>query len=156
MELKDTVWMMKSNDYRLRLQAEYLQLKIRVIKLASALSLMNTDTKQYQLMKAQHNVMLQYQTILLARLEDEDINLDFAEGFLIMTWYKVEETDSYKRLTGKLFIIATKHKVLGGIKYFVVKPIFRWRDWWWQDINDGTLLLIHKDDMYSIFSPLNF
>lgn len=81
MELKDTVWMMESNDYRLRLQAEYLQLKIRLIKLASALSLMNTDTKQYQLMKTQHNIMLQYQTILLARLEDEGINLDFAEVF---------------------------------------------------------------------------
>lgn len=81
MELKDTVWMMESNDYRLRLQAEYLQLKIRLIKLASALSLMNTYTKQYQLMKTQHNVMLQYQTILLARLEDEGINLDFAEIF---------------------------------------------------------------------------
>lgn len=81
MELKDTVWMMESDDYRLRLQAEYLQLKIRLIKLASALSLMNTDTKQYQLMKTQHNVMLRYQTILLARLEDEGINLDFAEVF---------------------------------------------------------------------------
>lgn len=81
MELKDTVWMMESNDYRLRLQAEYLQLKIRLIKLTSALSLMNTDTKQYQLMKTQHNVMLQYQTILLARLEDEGINLDFIEVF---------------------------------------------------------------------------
>lgn len=81
LELKDTVWMMESNDYRLRLQAEYLQLKIRLIKLASALSLMNTDTKQYQFMKAQHNIMIQYQTILLARLKDENINLDFAEVF---------------------------------------------------------------------------
>lgn len=81
MELKDTVWMMESNDYRLRLQAEYLQLKIRLIKLASALSLMNTDTKQYQLMKAQHNIMIQYQTILSARLKDEGINLNFAEVF---------------------------------------------------------------------------
>lgn len=81
MELKDTVWMMESNDYRLRLKAEYLQLKIRLIKLTSALSLMNTDTKQYQLMKAQHSVMIQYQTILLARLEDEGISLDFAEVF---------------------------------------------------------------------------
>ena len=81
MELKDTVWMMESNDYRLRLQAEYLQLKIRLVKLASALSLMNTNTKQYQLMKAQHSVMIQYQMILLARLEDEGISLDFAEGF---------------------------------------------------------------------------
>lgn len=81
MELKDTVWMMESNDYRLRLKAEYLQLKIRLIKLTSALSLMNTDTKQYQLMKVQHSVMIQYQTILLARLEDEGINLDFAEVF---------------------------------------------------------------------------
>lgn len=73
-----------------------------------------------------------------------------------MVWYKVEEIDSYKRLTGKFFIVATKHKVLEGIKYFVARPIFRWRDWWWQDVNDGTLFLISKDDRYSIFSPLNF
>lgn len=82
MELKDTVWMMESNDYRLRLKAEYLQLKIRLLKLTSALSLMNKDTRQYQLMKAQHNVMIQYQTILLARLEDEGIDVNFAEVYL--------------------------------------------------------------------------
>lgn len=81
MELKDTVWMMESDDYRQRLQAEYLQLKIRLIKLTSALSLMSIHTKQYQLMKAQHSVMIQYQAILLARLEDEGINLDFAEVY---------------------------------------------------------------------------
>lgn len=82
MELKDTVWMMESNDYRLRLKAEYLQLKIRLLKLTSALSLMNKDTRQYQLMKAQYNVMIQYQTILLVRLEDEGIDVSFAEVYL--------------------------------------------------------------------------
>lgn len=73
-----------------------------------------------------------------------------------MIWYNVKETDSYKRLASNFFIVATKHRVLGSIKYFVAKPIFRWRDWWWQDINDNTLFLIHEDDRYSIFSPLNF
>lgn len=81
MELKDTVWLMESNDYRQRLQAEYLQLKIRLIELTSELSLMSKYVEQYPLMKAQHDVMIQYQRILLARLENEGVNLDFAEVY---------------------------------------------------------------------------
>ena len=43
-----------------------------------------------------------------------------------MTWYKVEENDSYKRFTDKFFVVATKHKVLlGDTKYFVARPIFK-------------------------------
>ena len=73
-----------------------------------------------------------------------------------MNWYKVEENDSYKRITGKLFLVATKHRVLGGTRYFVAKPAYRWRDWWWQDINDQNMQLVHEDDRYFIFSPLSF
>ena len=73
-----------------------------------------------------------------------------------MDWYKVEENDSYKRLTGKLFLVATKHRVLGGTRYFVAKPVYRWKDWWWQDINDQNMFSVYDDDRYSIFSPLNF
>lgn len=74
-----------------------------------------------------------------------------------MVWYKVEENDAYKRITGKFFIVATKHRVVtGNIRYFVAIPFFRWRDWWWQDVNDNTVRLIHEDDRYSIFSPLSF
>ena len=73
-----------------------------------------------------------------------------------MDWYKVEENDSYKRITGKLFLVATKHRVLGGTRYFVAKPVYRWRDWWWQDINDQNMFSVHEDDRYSLFSPLSF
>ena len=73
-----------------------------------------------------------------------------------MNWYKVEENDAYKRLTGKLFLVATKHRVLGGTRYFVAKPVYRWRDWWWQDINDQNMFSVYEDDRYSIFSPLSF
>ena len=73
-----------------------------------------------------------------------------------MNWYKVEENDEYKRLTGKLFLVATKHRVLGGTRYFVAKPVYRWRDWWWQDINDQNMFSVYEDDRYSIFSPLSF
>lgn len=73
-----------------------------------------------------------------------------------MNWYKVGENDAYKRLTGKLFLVATKHRVLGGTRYFVAKPIYRWKDWWWQDINDQNMQLVHEDDRYFIFSPLSF
>lgn len=73
-----------------------------------------------------------------------------------MNWYKVEENDAYKRLTGKLFLVATKHRVLGGTRYFVAKPVYRWGDWWWQDINDQNMFSVYDDDRYSIFSPLSF
>ena len=73
-----------------------------------------------------------------------------------MDWYKVEENDSYRRITGKLFLVATKHRVLGGTRYFVAKPVYRWRDWWWQDINDQNMFSVYDDDQYSIFSPLSF
>ena len=73
-----------------------------------------------------------------------------------MNWYKVEENDFYKRITGKLFLVATKHRVSGGTRYFVAKPVYRWRDWWWQDINDQNMFSVYEDDRYSIFSPLNF
>ena len=73
-----------------------------------------------------------------------------------MNWYKVEENDAYKRITGKLFLVATKHRVLGGTRYFVAKPVYRWSDWWWQDINDQNMQLVHEDDRYFIFSPLSF
>ena len=73
-----------------------------------------------------------------------------------MDWYKVEENDSYRRITGKLFLVATKHRVLGGTRYFVAKPVYRWKDWWWQDINDQNMFSVHDDDRYSIFSPLSF
>lgn len=73
-----------------------------------------------------------------------------------MDWYKVEENDAYKKITGKLFLVATKHRVLGGTRYFVAKPIYRWRDWWWQDINDQNMFSVYDDDRYSIFSPLSF
>lgn len=73
-----------------------------------------------------------------------------------MDWYKVGENDAYKRITGKLFLVATKHRVLGGTRYFVAKPVYRWRDWWWQDINDQNMFSVYDDDRYSIFSPLSF
>mgnify|MGYP004633495745 FL=1 len=73
-----------------------------------------------------------------------------------MDWYKVEENDAYKRITGKLFIVATKHKVLGGTEYLIAKPVFRWKDWWWHDINDNSFMYVHEDDRYTIFSPISF
>lgn len=73
-----------------------------------------------------------------------------------MNWYKVGENDAYKRITGKLFLVATKHRVLGGTRYFVAKPVYRWKDWWWQDINDQNMQFVHEDDRYFIFSPLSF
>lgn len=41
-----------------------------------------------------------------------------------MDWYKVEENDSYKKITDKLFLVATKHRVLGDTRYFVAKPVY--------------------------------
>lgn len=44
--------------------------------------------------------------------------------------------------------------VVGGCVWALIR-IARW-DWWWQDINDQNMQLVHEDDRYFIFSPLSF
>ena len=81
MELKDTVEMMGSADYKERFKAEYLQLEIRVNGLRNMLKKYKDGTLtfkpscSYDLLNGQLKAMELYATYLDERAEIEGINL---------------------------------------------------------------------------------
>ena len=81
MELKDTISMMASADYKERFRAEYYQLEIRISKLANMLSawavgeLGFQPSCPYDLLEAQLNAMKTYAFLLQKRAEIEGIKL---------------------------------------------------------------------------------
>jgi hypothetical protein len=80
MELKDTVEMMLSSDYKERFKAEYYQLKIRHDKLQKMVEnwykLKFTPTCSYGTYVCQLSAMEDYIAILKSRAEQEGIKLD--------------------------------------------------------------------------------
>lgn len=82
MELKDTVEMMGSSDYKERFRAEYFQLKIRMSGLSKMLvkykegTLNFTPSCSYSLLSRQLETMKLYASYLLQRAEIEDIDLN--------------------------------------------------------------------------------
>lgn len=88
LELKDTVKLMNSGDYKDRFIAEYLQLEIRTRKLKAMLDKWNegklpfTPTCPYHFLAAQLQVMEDLLTILKARAKLEEIDLDDVDGGL--------------------------------------------------------------------------
>jgi hypothetical protein len=81
MELKDTIEMMQSADYKERFKAEYLQTKIRYTKLhkmlvrADAGTLDFTPTCSLDLLRRQENAMRNYIYTLEIRAVIEGIQL---------------------------------------------------------------------------------
>lgn len=81
MELRDTVEMMNSADYKERFKAEYKQLDIRIGKLATMLSGYAAGTLgfkpscPYDLLESQLNAMQIYRYALIKRAEIEGIEL---------------------------------------------------------------------------------
>lgn len=81
MELKDTVQMMESVDYKERFKAEYLQLKIRINGLRNMLKKYKAGTLtfkascSYDLLNGQLKSMEMYATYLEKRAEIEGIDL---------------------------------------------------------------------------------
>lgn len=81
MELKDTVKMMGSSDYKERFRAEYFQLKIRMSGLSKMLikykegTLNFTPSCSYDLLSGQLKSMGLYATYLEERADIEGINL---------------------------------------------------------------------------------
>ena len=81
MELKDTIEMMGSEDYKERFKAEYLQLKIRInglrnmLKKYKAGTLPFTPSCSYDLLNGQLKAMELYATYLEERAEIEGIDL---------------------------------------------------------------------------------
>lgn len=82
MELKDTIELMNSKDYKERFKAEYLQAKIRYDKLDSmtvkyeAGTLNFTPSCSLELLKEQKKYMGNYIRTLRIRAEIENIELD--------------------------------------------------------------------------------
>lgn len=80
MELKDTIEMMQSDDYKERFKAEYYQLVIRYKKLNSMFvnwdNLDFTPTCPKQTFMLQLRAMSEYITVLKARAEFEHIELE--------------------------------------------------------------------------------
>ena len=79
MELKDTIEMMQSSDYKERFKAEYYQVKIRADKLRGCLECWGEldfePTCDYKTLWEQYTVMNQYLEKLLKRAYIEDIAL---------------------------------------------------------------------------------
>lgn len=71
MELKDTVSLMLSDDYKDRVKAEYLQLSIRIEKLKQYIQ----ANPNAELHKRQLNSMMLYLSDLCARLVTEGIDV---------------------------------------------------------------------------------
>lgn len=82
MELKDTIELMNSQDYKERFKAEYLQLKIRKEKLSKLIIKQEEEGKfsleptcSIWLLKMQETTMENYLDILERRAKREKINL---------------------------------------------------------------------------------
>ena len=79
MELKDTVEMMLSDDYKERFKAEYWQLKIRHDKLQKMVDNWNnldfTPTCSYSTYVCQLLAMEDYMALLRSRAEQEEVEL---------------------------------------------------------------------------------
>lgn len=82
MELKDTIALMQSDDYKDRFKAEYLQTKIRYDKLHKMLIKMDAGTLGFTpscpkaMLMEQKRYMGEYIRMLLVRAEVEGIDLD--------------------------------------------------------------------------------
>ena len=80
-ELKDTVELMQSEDYKERFKAEYYQLEIRLDKLTTMLEkwdkggLNFLPTCQREIYNEQVNAMVNYLNVLRTRAEIEHVDL---------------------------------------------------------------------------------
>lgn len=82
MELKDTVNLMLSDDWRDRLKAEHLQLKIRFERLIGAINMADQGKGKYRseegraILKSQRDSMANYMMILEWRMKDAGIEFE--------------------------------------------------------------------------------
>ena len=81
MELKETIELMQSSDYKDRFKAEYYQTRMRFEKLTSMLDKYQLGTLSFEpscpidLLEEQRKYMLQYLRCLVIRAEIEGIEL---------------------------------------------------------------------------------
>lgn len=81
MELKDTIELMNSEDYKERFKAEYYQTKVRYDKLHKMVVKYEANTLDFipecdkELLKTQAQIMMFYLNVLEVRAEVENIEL---------------------------------------------------------------------------------
>ena len=86
MELKDTIDLMLSNDYKDRFRAEYWQLKIRTIKLNDMVNKFYSRNLDFEpscpieLLEEQLHMMFKYMKWLDVRAQIEGIDLEEKES----------------------------------------------------------------------------
>ncbi len=78
-ELKDTIPMMTSSDYRERMKAEYMQLEIRIFKLKNFIR-KKKETEDYpiEILERQLSAMIDYMMILHFRADCDGFTLEEA------------------------------------------------------------------------------
>lgn len=82
MELKDTIKLMESKDYKERFKAEYYQTKIRWEKLSDLIERYNSKTLDFKpkcsldFLLIQYNAMGVYLNLLRMRANIEEVRLD--------------------------------------------------------------------------------
>lgn len=79
MEMKDTIQLMESDDYKDRFKAEYWQTKIRYNKLRKTVVKADAGTdipNNIQILREQSRRMAEYLYILEVRAETENIELE--------------------------------------------------------------------------------
>ncbi|MBQ8603883.1 MAG: hypothetical protein IJ410_03445 [Oscillospiraceae bacterium] len=82
MELKDTVNLMLSDDWRDRLKAEWLQVKIRHERLIGFIEAADQGKTNYRseegraVLKSQRDMMANYMTVLEWRMKDAGIEFE--------------------------------------------------------------------------------
>lgn len=80
MELKDTIELMESDNYKDRFKAEYYQVKIRKEKLQKMLNNWNSLNPELSCLKDfcdfQLDIMMEYMQVLKHRAEKEGIELN--------------------------------------------------------------------------------
>ena len=82
MELKDTIELMQSDDFKDRFKAEFYQLKIRTEKLKAVLDKMDDNTLDfkpncsYDLLYEQFTYMKNYLQVLRHRAKIENIDIE--------------------------------------------------------------------------------
>ena len=110
MELKETIQMMISDDYRLRFRAEYQQLQIRIQKLERLIENYNSQEPEFiptcpeRLLRSQLDTMKKYGFILEARAYIEnitDLNLDTNQEIVHNVLYDMEIELLNQFCTGK-------------------------------------------------------
>ena len=93
MRLEDTIGMMCSDDYKLRMKAEYLQLVIRMGSLENRLGEVEGASHEGQSLRTQRNAMKYYRDALANRMMDMGTTkemIELLDACCDMDTYKVE------------------------------------------------------------------